>query len=146
MTGYVTVFRRGDLLFVSSNSATINPVMFAPTELTTVSWDVPDRAIGEAVFAGLRACKRDQPEPDWKARGADAPDAALLEAAGVKSWSTFVRSAKAADVKRDERGRIKVMSMRREGGGFLRETDSPVIHLVDPTAAELGIAIREFLS
>ncbi len=146
MTGSVTVFRRGDLLFVSIDSATTNPVMFVTTEVTTVSWDAPDRTIGEAVFAGFLACERDLPEPDWNAQGTDALDALLLEAAGVKSWSTFARTASATVVKRDEQGEIKLTSMKREGGGFLAETDSPVIHLVDPTAAELGIAVRESLS
>ena len=136
----VEVDARGDRLIVS-------PIALAPSGFyQTQDWvrelpaGVDAETLGAAVDEALRRSGEGHREPQAERF------AAQLKAAGVKSWSQYVRGLTAVRVKR-EGEKVEVLPLRNRGAREgLHELPERVERLERPDAAALGSAVTRGLA
>jgi hypothetical protein len=138
-----TVFKLRDVLYLHSESKTTDGVWIASGPFLKITNS--KSVLGEAALTVLQASKTSIPHPkpeEWG--GIIAP---VLQLAGVKSWSKFVKDASSADLK-VEGDRLKIIPNRNLGhkDGFepIREK---AIELPFPCSShEIGAAVDEALA
>lgn len=88
-----TAYKRGSQIFVHSSSRTTAGVWLLSEPVAAVAVDDPEE-LGRRILEALNASKDQVPHPkSWK----NLFDP-VLHLAGVKSWSTFVKSAKCVEI------------------------------------------------
>jgi hypothetical protein len=135
-----TIYKRKGAFFVHASSQTTEEVWILAEPCLKVEDDAGDGALGDAIAAALRGSRVGVAHPtSWG--GLFAP---ILALAGVKSWGTFAKSAKCAEVEADGAA-IRVIPMRTIDRGFEPDQSSAVV--VDGSAStSLGAAARQALS
>jgi hypothetical protein len=133
------IYRRRDAFFLRSYSMTVDGVWTASEPCVKLAADCSDRELGAAVRAALAASEQGISRPDPRLAGERMRP--MLQAAGVKSYSTFAKGATSVDVEQDAEG-VRVVSSANLGsrGGFQRIDDGVVLD--DPADDELGAAVR----
>lgn len=101
---------------------------------------VAETELGEKALEALAQSRSDHPWPsDWK-----QVIAPLLKAAGAKTWSAFAK--KASDVRVDKVGpTVTVQGSYLDQKGAFYPDPLACISLLNPSAQELGAAIRRLL-
>lgn len=95
-----TVNERDGVLFICPSSLTVDGIWIDTGPLFKIEPGSSKHAIGEAILTALDASRVSVPQPsDWS-----SVTQPLLQAAGVKSWSTFMKRAKAVILRQDEIG------------------------------------------
>jgi hypothetical protein len=102
LDGYVamkaaTVFKRGDVFYVHSESKTTEGVWIATPPFTEIRAEATASAKGDAVRDALDASKESVPHPTSHGGVVDR----LLELAGVKSWAVFASNSACVTVEFD---------------------------------------------
>jgi hypothetical protein len=120
MSGWAIVDRRGRKIFVTSYSqATRSTIINGWIEV--VDRSLNDAALGKVVRAALAQSQRGVPFPDF-GKG-DTPELRkLLDVAGVRSYSAYVRGVRSVRVALDdEEPGFVIIPFKNEGaqGGFI---------------------------
>ena len=89
-----TAYQRGKFFILHTSSCTTDGVWILTEPCIRLSRDCTDDALGEAVRTTLDASKINVPHPTEWDHGLEH----LLAAAGVKSWSTFAKSALCVEI------------------------------------------------
>ncbi len=132
-----TSYKRGQRVFTHANSSTTAGVWIL--ELPALVADATDvKLVGQQVAQAIQASKQGVPHPtSWK--GLFDP---VLSLAGVKSWSTFAKSARCVGLEW-ETDCVSIVSTENLGadGGFndTERNNLPAAVLSDPQA--LGSAL-----
>jgi hypothetical protein len=133
--------RKGQLVLATSNRGSGRFSLWidsGPVTLLNAS-ESPQR-VGEALLESLSMSRSGIELP----RDLDGSERALLDAAGLKSWSEFIRGTVSCHVEHDATGTHLVPS-RREGAGFVPEKDSEVFLASDSSLSQLAEALGEAL-
>src|SRR5262245_33108896 len=96
-----TIYERNGMLLVYPSSQTTTGLWMTDTPSIKMPSKASPEEIGKAVLSALDGSRIGVEHPKSRESFARHTEA-LLQDAGVKSWSTFVRSARAVDVARDE--------------------------------------------
>ncbi len=130
------VYKRGENYFICTQSKTTLNLWVTSGPFFKADISDPPEEIGSRVFEALAASK-------WKidvdAFGTDWT-AGLLEFAGIKSWSTFLRGAETCGVE-DRDSVITVILFKRDGAGHTPAGKEFELSS-DCSPAELGMAIN----
>ena len=138
-----SVYRRKGKLLIASASQTPGRhglwIEAGPHLMAEV--DDPRPEIGEKVREALAASRRDEPYPD----DPESIQVPLLQLAGVKSWSTFMRGASQCFVEQEDDG-VRFIPSHRDGGGFVPRADALVTVNTSTDAGRLAEALFEALA
>lgn len=134
-------YLRRNQIFVFSMASTIEGVWIT-RELcgTGLGLNVAPKVLGDAVLNALSLSTMGVPHPtDWSAISRP-----LLQAAGVKNWSTFSRGAKHVTVSMLDSG-IRFMPTENGGSkeGFLDLADRAIVLEVSADSAALGSTLLQ---
>lgn len=115
MSSQVTIYGRAGSGFVTPDDQTVAGLWISRGDVEVVALDVPSR-LGEVVIEALRRSRTGVPHPsrgEWvdQRRHSLSP---VIEAAGVRSWRSFIRVARVATVVSLQRG-ATVHAWRRDG-------------------------------
>lgn len=106
------------------------------------SQSLPD-VIGRAVLDALTHSGEIIPHPtEWKSPDEDNP---ILQAAGIKRWSTFQKGARTVDIGLYGE-QLMLTPTRSEGADGFAHLDTDVILPATSTAAEVGEAVKQALT
>jgi hypothetical protein len=136
-------YKKANAFYLHSSSKTTAGVWIATDPFLKVELDSPPSAKGEALITALNASQEATPHPtNWT--GLIAP---LLELAGVKSWSTFMKHAKCLNVEVEEK-RLMLVPNRNLGS---KEGFEPVpemaVELPFPSSPDrVGLAFEEAMA
>jgi hypothetical protein len=136
-----TVYRRKSKFLVHASCRTTAGVWILTPPCIALEQDCEDLILGQAVRTALGCSREGVPHPvAWA--GLLTP---LLDAAGVKSWSTFARSASCAEIEETD-ATIAIVPTRNLGAdeGFRAEPDRAMEVEVDAVAV-LGERVRRVL-
>ncbi len=139
------VYRRRGKLLVAPGSRTVDGFWLTHAPYTSLDVEVSEVELGEVVVGAISLSARDIPTPDWK--NGNPVMEALLDAAGVKSHSTFMKGAELVEVEVEEEWARLIPMINKGGrGGFGYPADTTVIHARMDHAAELGRKVFEALN
>ena len=131
-----SVYLRRNNFYISTKSLTTLNLWVGAGPHFKVGINDPNDVIGAKVFEALAASK-------WKIEvdtfGTDWT-AGLLELAGIKSWSTFLRGMRLSSVE-DKDSIIKIKLQKRDGAGH-SPAGKEIELSSDCSPAELGMAIN----
>ncbi|WP_428262367.1 hypothetical protein [Haliangium sp.] len=135
--------RRKQQWIIATCSQTTDGVWLHDGEYTVLPAESAPATVAEALQAALARTRIGIPHPqDWT--GHVKP---LLDAAGVKTWSAYVRDTRAISVEQADDDIVLTPTVNRgarEGFGFLSEQ---AIHVPSTaTHAEIGAAIEKALA
>jgi hypothetical protein len=139
--GMASVEERAGSLVISSYSKTVAGFETMNGWFVAIDSDSDDAVVGEAVFNALGRSERVVPTPPVDSN----PLAPLLKSLGVSSWRQYVKGVRSVSVYRDDKIEIVPCENRGSKEGFVEITDDAV-KLSEPTAAELGQAVRDALA
>ena len=108
--------------------------------IVEVSATALDADIGQALLVALRASRQATVITD-----ASGPKF-LLAKAGVKSAASLQRKSRRVSVGRSPEGLVQLSPTTAEGSGWVGAAPEDSIHLEDPSAEELGAALRLAMS
>ncbi|MEU5722779.1 hypothetical protein ABZ783_13250 [Micromonospora sp. NPDC047738] len=126
-----------------SSSLTTDGMWIANGVFDVLDESVDARDLGAAVRRMLAASRTGLPSPDL--RGGPSPFAPVLDALGLRSWTSYAKGTRHVDVEQD--ADAVLVSPTRNGGareGFVGLAEHAV-RLTDPGDAELGAALRAAL-
>lgn len=141
---HATVYKRRDSLFIRSSSQTDVGLWLEQGPCTRVSYSSSSAAeVGRATWDALARSGSIIPHPTvWKSVDVDNP---ILEAAGIKRWSIFLRGALNVGVWLED-NQLEVTPTVNEGKeGFAHLDDDAVYLRADASVEELATAISEAL-
>lgn len=142
MTGAVA-YKRHDDLFLHSSSRTTAGVWIASSPFIKVESDSTLFSKGEALIKILNASQENVPHPtNWS--GLIGP---LLELAGVKTWSTFMKKARCLNLEADS-GQLKIIPNRNLGpkSGFEPNQANSIELPFSSSTDQIGAALEEGFS
>jgi hypothetical protein len=124
MTRICEVHRRGTVILVTAMSRTVDGFWVVTPPHRRLDASSSAGEVGEAVAEALAGSQDGVPNPP--VRGGPLPIQPLLDLAGVKSWSTFVKGTVLARVEQERRS-ITITPLRNLGArdGFA-ELDDPL--------------------
>lgn len=138
-----TVYLRNEDLIVHAMSRTTDGVWILTQPCGRLPADVANELLGRASRKALNASQSRVPHPtDFK-----EVVAPLLQAAAVKSWAAFARSAVCVELEEPEPGAVRLVPTTNLGGsqGFIPKPERR--RMVSPAdEADLGQAIRAALT
>lgn len=139
-----TVYNRKSKYIIHAVSNTAAGVGIAARPFLVLEEDTSAADLGEAVMNALESARQGVPHPtDWP-----SVLRPLLDAAQVKSWSTFVRDTCSCEIL-DDGSSIKIYPTRNMGAqeGFQSIEAKPSLLLPSKSTAEsIGSAVREALA
>lgn len=134
-----TAYQRGKLFILHTSSCTIDGVWILTEPCIRLTMDCTDAELGNAVQSTLDASEINVPHPtDW-----DHGLEHLLSAAGVKSWSTFAKSALCVEI--DAEGEELILTpTSNEGPSNGYEHSSQTLSISLPASnTVIGARLRE---
>jgi hypothetical protein len=137
------VFSRNGVLYFHSQSRTTAGVWIATSPFLRIEPDGSPARKGEAAVEALRASQDGVPHPtNWN--GLLTP---LLELAGVKSWSTFMKGAKSLGLEVEGDG-LKMVPTRNLGPkeGFEAVPEQTVEIPFSSSPDQVGMALDEAMA
>lgn len=136
------VYRRGGKIIIHPSSTTVTGIGVATPPFLVFSSEADDKSLGAAVRSSLVMSLSNLPHPaDWSSISKP-----LLEAADVKTWSTFVRGTSSCDVV-DDGGGITLTPLMNRGArhGFQSAGAQERSISSEISDEELGDAVRKAL-
>lgn len=133
------IFQRAGAFLIHPSSRTTDGVWILESPCVRLRIDVSDETLGQTVLAQLKASRTGVPHPtDWKSVARP-----LLDAAEVRSWSTFTKGTLSVKVMADG-DIVQVTPTANLGarGGF-EELLAERRSLEAPSAQSLGTLVRE---
>lgn len=131
------VYSRKGTFFVHASLRTTAGVWMDGAPSFAVEHASDDSSLGEAILAALAGSRQGVPHPNnWK-----EVQRALLELAGVKSWSTFTKGATHVAVQEGASG-VTLTPTTNVGDGFESEDERAVTLERGTTAASIGALVR----
>jgi hypothetical protein len=135
----VSVYERRGQFVIVPEVRTTSGIWTASSPVLTCPTTVEAEGLGAAVRKALAGSTEGAPHPrEWK-----SVQAPLLDAAGVRSWATFVRGTESCSVAVNEDG-MTVLPMKNGGseGGFI-PLESQAVRLPSNAAdGEIGAGVR----
>jgi hypothetical protein len=135
----VTAYLRNDTIYMHPCSQTTDGVWILTLPCLKLDAQCADLVLGEHILRTLDESRTGIAHPkEW--RGVIAP---LLELAGVRAWSTFMRRASCVEVREDE-VKLSVIRTKNLGPqeGFLAASEQSWIVLPGRDAKEIAAAVR----
>ncbi|MCB9787674.1 MAG: hypothetical protein H6744_13410 [Deltaproteobacteria bacterium] len=131
------VYERRGRMLVQASSQTDQGVWILQGDVHALPSDCTDEELGSVVLAALAQSSRVPHPTSW-----GGLTAALLAAAGVKSWKTFAKTAKNVSVELDQSGTIKPSRNLGPVDGFEPLPGQELAVPSDASAATWGRAVR----
>lgn len=137
------IYQRKDALYIRASVRTEDFLWIEDGPCTKLDETVPPSEVGDALLEALSRSGRVVPHPtEWKSGDEDNP---ILQAAGIKRWSTFRKGSRCLSISlREELSLIPTVNEGSQGFGHLPDD---AVHLpTTATALEVGEAVQQALS
>lgn len=136
----VAVYKRKDCLYLRSESRTSVGIIIETGYPIVEPHDAPPERLGKDILKLLKQSEWNIPHPADPNEGSVTKP--LLEAAGVKSWSTFQKGALYCGIISDK-SELKFRPYENKGrGGFVPMPDNKIIAIPSSSSAqEIGEAL-----
>lgn len=140
----IVIFQRRGFFLVCPYVHTVHRVAIADGPCIKLAVESTSAAqLGTAALQTLERAGAIVPHPeDWSVR----PPSPVLDAAGVKSWSTFGRRAHSVELDLLENEMILTPTRKQGAMNFIPLVDEKLHLAPAPTAAELGEGIQQALT
>ena len=137
------IYKRKDALYIRASVRTEDDLWLEDGPCTRLDVTASPSEIGDALLEALSRSGRVVPHPtEWKSVDEDNP---ILQAAGIKRWSTFRKGSWCLSISlREELSLIPTVNEGSDGFGHL--PDDAVRLPTTATALEVGEAVQQALS
>jgi len=138
------VYERDAVLYIRTSSRTTDEVWIEDGPCSSMPVDSRIEEIAEAVRTALESSKSGIPHPGRQSWGHVLD--ALLEAAGVKTWAVFSKTAICLKVELEVQLRIAPTKNLGSKGGFVEIEGKAIVLSSSATLTEIGVGIKRALS
>lgn len=137
----VHVYARRSIIMVVALSVTTDGLGLETDPRLRLDATVSDTDLGAAVQSALAQSGKTIPPPDWKV--APLPGKRTAEVAGLKSWASFARGARLAQVESDDNRIIFRPTMNKgANSGFEPHPADLALTEQSPSYSDIGATIR----